>query len=75
MTRPIGDRIATQAECLRTAIRLTKQAKDLIPNTLLVTAAEPEMVWVFEDFDNAIKKMTAALGHVDALLDEMEEVE
>jgi hypothetical protein len=30
------------------------------------------MVWVFEDFDNAIKKMTAALGHVDALLDEME---
>lgn len=74
MTRPLGDRIATQADCLREIIKLLVRARALIPPTILVAGGEEAIEFVYDDIDAATAKFTTSLGRIEALLEEMEQV-
>jgi hypothetical protein len=67
------ERLSTQADKIRQAIRWHNQAHDLIPRTLLVTSANDALDWIDDDFAKLIGKLKMALARIDELLDEMEQ--
>lgn len=65
--------VHTKAEKLRHAIRMTKSAKDMVEGDF--GSAEGNLKLIHEDYDNAIRKASAALNALDALLAEEDEEE